>query len=108
MTQSEPDNISIGDDDCNSLGITNDNKVFLESLDGIRRFSYEAMATTFEIIVQHDEARYAEQAACAAFEELVRLEGELSKFTENSDISRINNLAAGQIVLKPHLIDFVT
>ncbi|OHB55596.1 MAG: hypothetical protein A2173_01410 [Planctomycetes bacterium RBG_13_44_8b] len=54
------------------------------------------MATTFEIYIQHENARCARQAARAAFNELDRLEAELSRFVENSDISRINNLAAGQ------------
>ncbi len=63
---------------------------------GIHRFSHEAMATTFEIFIQHENARYAQQAARAAFSELERLEAELSRFIENSDISRINNLAANQ------------
>lgn len=67
-----------------------------ESISGVRRFSYGAMATTFEILTTHEDAQYAEQAAWAAFDELVRLEAELSRFIENSDISRINNLAAGQ------------
>jgi len=70
-----------------------------DSISGLHRFSHQAMATTFEIIIQHDNARYAEQAAGQAFDELDRLEGELSRFIENSDISRINNLPAGQPLL---------
>jgi len=70
-----------------------------DSITGLRRFSHQAMATTFEIIIQHDDARYAEQAAGQAFDELDQLEGELSRFVENSDISRINNLPAGQPLL---------
>jgi len=65
-------------------------------ISGIHRFSHEAMATTFEVIILHEDARYAQQAAWAAFDELGRLEQELSRFIENSDISRINNLAANQ------------
>jgi thiamine biosynthesis lipoprotein len=84
MTQSQPDiNIVSG---------------ALDSISGAKQFSHEAMATTFEIFIVHPEARYAEQAACAAFDELDRLEAELSRFIENSDISRINNLAANQSV----------
>lgn len=63
---------------------------------GIHHFSHEAMATTFEIFIQHENARYAQQASRAAFNELDRLEAELSRFIENSDISRINNLPANQ------------
>jgi len=64
-----------------------------DSIPGMQRFSHEAMATTFEVIILHEDARYAEQAGRAAFDELDRLEAELSRFIENSDISRINNLA---------------
>lgn len=66
------------------------------SISGMRRFSHEAMATTFEIIVIHEDERYALQAAAAAFDEVDRLEAELSRFIENSDISRINHLPANQ------------
>jgi thiamine biosynthesis lipoprotein len=67
-----------------------------DSITGIHRFSYEAMATTFGIFVAHEDARYARQAAWEAFDELHRIEQELSRFIENSDISRINNLAANK------------
>lgn len=78
MTRSEPD-----------ISIVSSN---LDSISGARRFSHEAMATIFEVIILHPDAHYAEQAAWAAFDELERLEAELSRFIENSDISRINNL----------------
>jgi thiamine biosynthesis lipoprotein len=54
------------------------------------------MATVFEIFIIHDDATYARQAAGAAFEELDRLEQELSRYIETSDISRINHLPAHQ------------
>jgi thiamine biosynthesis lipoprotein len=54
------------------------------------------MATAFEIIIIHKDACYAQRAAWAAFYELDKLEQQLSRFVENSDISRINNLAANQ------------
>jgi thiamine biosynthesis lipoprotein len=69
------------------------------SIPGRKRFSHEAMATTFEVIIVHEDEHYARQAATAAFEEVDRLEGELSRFIENSDISRINNLPANQPLL---------
>jgi len=66
------------------------------SIAGMKRFSHEAMATTFEILVVHEDEVYARHAAAAAFDEVDKLEAELSRFIENSDISRINRLAAGQ------------
>ncbi len=56
------------------------------------RFTHRAMATTFEIMIADPNARYAEQAAWAAFELIDRIEDELSRYKPNSDISRINNL----------------
>jgi len=67
-----------------------------QSIPGMKRFCHEAMATTFEVVVVYDDDLYARQAAAAAFNEVDRLEGELSRFIENSDISRINNLPANQ------------
>lgn len=58
----------------------------------ISRFRHGAMAATFDIFTVHEDARYAGQAAQAAFDELDHIENNLSKFIENSDISRINSL----------------
>ena len=63
---------------------------------GAHRFSHAAMATVFEVHCVHADARYAAQAAQAAFDLVDRLEQELSRFVGNSDISRVNHLAAGQ------------
>jgi thiamine biosynthesis lipoprotein len=63
---------------------------------GMKRFSHEAMATTYEVIIVHNDATYSQQAATAAFNEVDRLEAELSRFIENSDIARINNLPANK------------
>jgi thiamine biosynthesis lipoprotein len=63
---------------------------------GLKRFCHEAMATTYEIIMVEDDENYARQAAAAAFNEVDRLEGELSRYIENSDIARINNLPSNE------------
>ena len=62
----------------------------------VRRYSHEAMATLFEVYAVHPDERYAAQAAQAAFDLVDRLERELSRFLPNSDIARINHLAAGE------------
>ena len=62
---------------------------------GARRFAHQAMATEFEIFCVHPDGEYAQQACWAAFDLLDRLENDLSRFIPNSDISRINHLAAG-------------
>ena len=65
---------------------------------GALRFAHQAMHTEFEIFCVHADGDYARQAAWAAFDLLDRLENELSRFIPNSDISRINHLAAGESV----------
>jgi thiamine biosynthesis lipoprotein len=62
----------------------------------VHRFSHEAMATVFEIHCDHADARYAGQAAAEAFALVDRLEQQLSRFVGNSDVSRVNALAAGE------------
>ncbi len=60
------------------------------------RFRHEAMATWFELVVAGQEKDYAGKAAAAAFRELDRLETELSRYVESSDIARANRLACGE------------
>jgi thiamine biosynthesis lipoprotein len=64
--------------------------------DNVQRFAHRAMATVFEVLVTEEDPVFAAQAARAVFEEIDRLEGELSRFRPNSDISRIRALAPGQ------------
>lgn len=62
------------------------------------RFLHKAMATVFEVVIAETDQLYAHQAAQAAFDELDRLELLLSRYIENSDISRINNAVAGDAI----------
>ncbi len=75
-------------------------KPFIESADalipGMLRFSHNAMATTFDVFIVHEDKGYAQQAAEESFRLADRLEGEFSRFIENSDVSQIGNLAAHQ------------
>ncbi len=61
-------------------------------------FRHEAMATFFEITLADHAADYARQATTAAWRELDRLESELSRYVESSDISRANRLARGETI----------
>jgi FAD:protein FMN transferase len=54
------------------------------------------MGTFFEILIQHKDSQYARQAAYAAFDEIDRIEGQISRFLSNSDVNRINALSPGQ------------
>ena len=62
----------------------------------IHRFSHKAMATLFEVFCLHPDREYALQAASAGFDLVDRLEQDLSRYIENSDISRINILKTGE------------
>ncbi len=61
-------------------------------------FHHEAMATTFAIVIADHPRDYARQGAAAAFRELDRLENELSRYVESSDIARANRLAPGETI----------
>jgi len=76
------------------------------------RFTHEAMATYFEILIPKTvvatlgggsgtsrRGGYAEQAAREAFAELDRLEAELSRFREDSDIVRLAALRSGESLI---------
>lgn len=62
-------------------------------------FQHEAMATTFSIFVADHPADYARQAVAAAWRELDRLESELSRYVETSDIARANRLAENDTIV---------
>jgi len=64
----------------------------------LHRFAHEAMTVTFEAVIAHDDATQAKGAAGAAFAELDRLEGLMSRFDACSDIAQVNRLAPGQCV----------
>ena len=69
------------------------------SIIGAHRFRHDAMATVFEIIICYNDPEYARQAAYAAFDELDRIEQQLSRFVENSDISQIGDLAPNELLV---------
>lgn len=64
--------------------------------DAWSQFSHHAMACEWGIILPGCAPTYAEQCARAAWDEVDRLERELSRFVPHSDISRINRLAPGE------------
>ncbi len=64
-----------------------------KSVQNVAKFSHEAMNTNFEIFIQHEDGTYAGRASRAAFNEVDRLENMLSRYAENSDVSRINLLS---------------
>jgi len=61
------------------------------------RFTHAAMATIFEVLVHGQDPDYAQQAAWAAFDEVDRLEKELSRFIPSSDVSRLSAAPPGKL-----------
>jgi thiamine biosynthesis lipoprotein len=64
----------------------------------ILRYQHRAMATLFELMIADEDDAFAAGAVHAAFEEIDRLELDLSRYLPNSDVSRINNLQPDQSV----------
>jgi len=62
-------------------------------------FRHEAMASKWQMHLVHDDRSLAAGAARAGFAELDRIEGILSSYIPNSDVSRIKNAAAGSAVI---------
>lgn len=62
----------------------------------IHSFPHAAMNTEFLISIASASPSYAKQAAVTTFRELDQIEKLLSRYIEYSDISRINNLSAGE------------
>jgi thiamine biosynthesis lipoprotein len=61
-------------------------------------FSHEAMNTTFTLRVRGVDVETARSVARESFALVDRLESRLSRFMEASDVSRINCMAAGEIL----------
>lgn len=59
-------------------------------------FSREAMNTTFTLRLRGLDRDESEGMALECFYQLERMEGQLSRFIDGSDVSRINRLAAGE------------
>lgn len=58
------------------------------------RRSCEAMGTRFEAVLAGDDAEHLDAVAVAVLEEIVRLDGALSRFDPRSEIARINREAS--------------
>ncbi len=61
----------------------------------IHRYAHEAMATHFQLLLEHEDTLLANAAAQAVFADIDRLETELSRFIAYSDISLLNQAPVG-------------
>ncbi len=62
-------------------------------------FTHGAMNTLFQVFISLPDREYARQAAKRAFRRLDGLEQELSRFVENSDVSRLCQAEVGERVI---------
>lgn len=60
------------------------------------KFAHEAMKTTFHLRMPEGDPKHLRSVAQLCFEALDRLESQLSRFVDGSDVSRINHLQAGE------------
>jgi len=65
-------------------------------MNDVHVFNHTAMATQFQVRIAGQERTYAAQAAQAAFALTEDLEGRLSRYRANSEISQIAGLAPGE------------
>jgi thiamine biosynthesis lipoprotein len=63
------------------------------------RFSHEAMYTMFEVLMAGEPTKYQKQGAREVFQVVTRLEQQLSRFVDNSDITRLNLAPVDEPVL---------
>ncbi len=70
-------------------------KLLTTDINAAHRYSHHAMHTIFEIYIVQKDKSYAGQAALAAFRLVDQLEADISRFIDNSDISRLNTARAG-------------
>lgn len=79
------------------------------NLPAVRWFEHQAMACDWGIGIREKTAQSAEAAAQAAFDEIDRLEAELSRFRSDSDIARLNRLRPGErLTVGPALLECLT
>ncbi len=66
------------------------------SMPAAHRFAHDAMNTTFTLRIIEPDPEAARDMANVCFERVIFLESILSRFIEDSDVSRINQLQAGE------------
>jgi thiamine biosynthesis lipoprotein len=62
----------------------------------VHKFGHQAMSTVFEVMLVSDDAQVAESAAYAVFQKVDRLEGQISRFIDVSEVAMISRLKPGE------------
>ncbi len=72
----------------------------------LHRFAHMAMNCDWEIFIAGEDAEYARQAAFAAWDEVDRIEEQISRFMPGSDVMRLNAAQPGdEIRIGPTALD---
>ncbi|MBP5319728.1 MAG: FAD:protein FMN transferase [Kiritimatiellae bacterium] len=69
----------------------------MSALDHVLRYGDRAMATTFELMVFNEDPRIAESAATQVFALIDRIEAQISRFQDVSEVAMISRLKPGEV-----------
>lgn len=78
------------------MGSVDENAMSIDSISGAFVHEHEAMNTTFSIRLLGMDGASARSLAQLCIEKIDQLEGQLSRYMEGSDVSRINALSRGE------------
>jgi len=74
----------------------------------VHRYEHQAMATVFEVMLAEEDARVAESAAHAVFQKVDRLEEQISRFLDVSEVAMISRLKPGETYrVAPETLDLL-
>jgi thiamine biosynthesis lipoprotein len=74
----------------------------------VHRFEHQAMATVFEVMLVADDAQVAQSAAYAVFQKVDRLEEQISRFLDVSEVAMISRLKPGETYrVAPETLDLL-
>lgn len=74
----------------------------------VHRYEHPAMSTVFEVMLVSDDAQVAESAAYSVFQKVDRLEEQISRFLDVSEVAMISRLKPGETYrVSPETLDLL-
>jgi thiamine biosynthesis lipoprotein len=74
----------------------------------VHRYEHQAMSTVFEVMLVADDAQVAESAAYGVFQKVDRLEEQISRFLDVSEVAMISRLKPGDTYrVSPETLDLL-
>lgn len=74
----------------------------------VHKYAHQAMSTVFEVMLVSDDAQVAESAAYAVFQKVDRLEEQISRFLDVSEVAMISRLKPGETYrVAPETLDLL-